>query len=248
MYICEITYKPGKSFRVGVENGAPVLLDYTDEELEEQEALCALGLREELDTPFLYLLDLLERPEAIIQQALGCNQVGLLKLALEAGGDKCEFVLNGSALHGAANSGFAEGVEIIKSFMPDPQGALNTALSIAATLNNVGMITNLLSLGADPNGSKKKGSSLSGAVVFGGRETLRALLDAGADPNLNNAYALRYAANSGNLTTIRTILESDIVNKKYVEEIGDIMAEQGRPEIVKVFTDYQKGVRWYEGV
>ncbi|KAI9360068.1 ankyrin repeat-containing domain protein [Zopfochytrium polystomum] len=128
--------------------------------------------------------------------------------------------------HGADPNGVSPpGVRHDPFFMPilaasgDADGV--TALCMSAqsydpqtpeSSDRVNVLRLLLARGANPNGvpNPKFGTPLMTAAIYGDPTATAALLAAGADPNgrsLNNETALTSAAMSGNLETVRMLVE-----------------------------------------
>ncbi|HHT0594871.1 TPA: ankyrin repeat domain-containing protein [Legionella anisa] len=117
----------------------------------------------------------------------------------------------------------------------------------AVKSNHIGLIQPLIAFGANPNNPGKGMSPLLYAVFFGTDDSVKALLDVGADPNIpnkdNNKTALHFAVCRGKKEVVELLLskgaKTDIVDTSNKTPL-DYANARGFTEIAEVLTRFQE--------
>ena len=115
-----------------------------------------------------------------------------------------------------ARTGTAEEMDVFYTTNPKIVDSLNnrgsSPLTLAAYYNNLEVANYLINKVDNINGNSKDGTPLMAAVVKGHVEIAKALIDAGADPNLtdaNGATALHYAVMFNNQELATILMDAD---------------------------------------
>ncbi|PLN81659.1 ankyrin repeat-containing domain protein [Aspergillus taichungensis] len=179
--------------------------------------------------------------------AAAMNHTSIMRLLIDAGAEvHRRHGCHRNPIMAAADQGRVDALEMLLDAGADIEahGAnCNTPLSLAASKGHLPAVKTLLARGAAVNTIRRGRTALIRAALIGHSETVRALLDAGADvaPHDNNeCTALMVAAQHGHYDTVRVLLDAgaDPTAKDYTDRTAINWAMEGdHDDIVALLLD-----------